>query len=184
MTARLRLGAQAAAVVVVVGLLGLLVWKVVVGSGDEVTGSLASGGRPPAPGFTLPRLNGAGQFSLDSTRGKVVVLNFWASWCIPCKEETPLLQRSWQRWQGRGVVFVGVNAKDFRGDALGFMRRYRVTYPNVYDGKGSTLGRYGVTAFPETYFLDAQGRVVYRIAGAVSDAAELDDGIRRALAPS
>ncbi len=184
MTRRLRLGAQAAAVAVVVALLGLLVWKVVVGSGDEVTGSLASGGRPQAPAFTLPRLPGAGELSLDSTRGKVVVLNFWASWCIPCKDETPLLQRSWQRWKGRGVVFIGVNAKDFRGDARRFLRRYRVTYPNVYDGKGSTLGRYGVTGFPETFFLDAEGRVVYRIAGPVREAAELDAGIERALVPA
>lgn len=184
MSGRLRLGAQAAAVAIVAALLGLLLWKVVVGSGDEVTGNLASGGRPQAPAFTLPRLTGSGVLSLDSTRGQVVVLNFWASWCIPCKEETPLLQRSWQRWKGRGVLFVGVNAKDFRGDARAFARRYRVTYPNVYDGKGSTLGRYGVTAFPETYFLDAQGRVVYRIAGAVTEPAELDAGIRRALAPA
>lgn len=182
MNGRLRLGAQAAAVAVVVALLGLLAWKVVVGSGDEVTESLASGGRPQAPDFTLPNLTGPGELSLVSLRGKVVVLNFWASWCIPCKEETPLLQRSWRRWQGRGVVFVGVNAKDFRRDAREFTRRYRVTYPNVYDGKGSTLGHYGVTAFPETYFLDAKGRVVYRIAGAVTDAAEVDDGIKRAIA--
>jgi len=182
MIGRLRLGAQAVSVVVVVALLGLLAWKMVVGSGDAVTASLASGSRPQAPDFTLPRLTGSGELSLESTRGKAVVLNFWASWCIPCKEEMPLLQSSWQRWKGRGVVFIGVNAKDFRSDARRFVERYRVTYPNVYDGKGSTLGRYGVTAFPETYFLDAQGRVVYRIAGAVREPAELDDGIQRALA--
>lgn len=182
MTGRLRLAAQIAAVGVVAALLGLLTWKVVVGTGDEVTGSLSSGGRPQAPAFTLPRLTGSGELSLSSYRGEAVLLNFWASWCLPCKEETPLLQRSWERWQGRGVVFIGVNAKDFRGDARSFTRRYGVTYPNVYDGKGSTLGRYGVTAFPETYFLDARGRVVYRIAGPVTEAAEIDRGIERALA--
>jgi cytochrome c biogenesis protein CcmG/thiol:disulfide interchange protein DsbE len=181
-TGRLRLAAQVVAVGVVAALLGLLAWKVVAGTGDEVTGSLASGGRPQAPEFTLPRLTGQGELSLSSYRGKAVLLNFWASWCIPCKDETPLLQRSWQRWQGRGVVFIGVNAKDFRADARRFTRRYGVTYPNVYDGKGSTLGRYGVTGFPETYFLDPQGRVVYRIAGAVTDPAEVDRGIERALA--
>ena len=184
MTGRLRVGGQVIAVGVVAALLGLLAWKLVVGSGDEVTGALASGGRPKAPAFTLPHLTGVGNLSLDSYRGKVVLLNFWASWCIPCKEETPLLQRSWERWKGRGVVFIGVNAKDFRGDARAFTRRYGVTYPNVYDGKGSTLGRFGVTGFPETYFLDAQGRVVYRIAGPVTEAAEVDDGINRALAPA
>ena len=165
-------------------LLGLLAWKTVVGTGDEVSGELADGGRPQAPGFTLPRLIGEGTLSLSSYRGKVVLLNFWASWCVPCKEETPLLQRSWRRWQGRGVVFIGVNAKDFRGDARSFTRRYGVTYPNVYDGKGSTLGRYGVTGFPETYFLDARGRVVRRIAGPVTEPAEIDSGIERALAPT
>ncbi|MBA2460168.1 MAG: TlpA family protein disulfide reductase [Actinobacteria bacterium] len=190
MTARVRLAAQTVAVAIVAGLLGLLVWKVVRGDGNEVTGSLAEGGRPAAPVFSLPRLavdggdGGDGELSLASYRGQTVVLNFWASWCLPCKEETPLLQRSWQRWRGKDVVFVGVNAKDFRGDARGFMERYGVTYPNVYDGKGWTIGRYGVTAFPETYFLDAGGRVVYRIAGPVTDAAEIDDGIRRAQASS
>ena len=65
-----------------------------------------------------------------------------------------------------------------------FLARYGVTYPNVYDGKGSTVGRYGVTGFPETYFVDAEGRVRHRIAGPVDDAAEIDDGIERALAPA
>ena len=181
MSARMRLVAQAAAVALVVALLGLLVWKVAVGSGDEVTGALAAGNRPQAPDFTLSRLNGSGELSLDSTRGQAVVLNFWASWCIPCKDETPLLQRAWLQWKSRGVVFIGVNAKDFRGDARRFLRRYSVTYPNVYDGEGSTLGRYGVTAFPETYFLDQRGRVVYRIAGEVRERAELDAAIERAL---
>lgn len=184
MTPKLRLVAQAAAVAVVAALLGLLVWKVVAGTGDEVSGSLASGGRPDAPPFTLPRLVGAGELALESTRGNVVVLNFWASWCIPCKEETPLLQRASQRWRDRGVTFVGVNAKDLRRDARDFLRRYRVTYANVYDGKGSTLGRYGVGAFPETFFLDARGRVVYRVAGPVIDAADIDAGIERARRPA
>lgn len=184
MSGRVRLAAQVAAVGIVAALLGLLTWKVIVGTGDEVTGSLAAGGRPQAPDFTLPRLTGSGELSLSSYRGKVVLLNFWASWCLPCKEETPLLQRSWQRWQDRSVVFIGVNAKDFRGDARSFTRRYGVTYPNVYDGKGSTLGRYGVSGFPETYFLDTQGRVVYRIVGPVTEAAEIDRGIERALAPT
>jgi cytochrome c biogenesis protein CcmG/thiol:disulfide interchange protein DsbE len=102
-----------------------------------------------------------------------------ASWCGPCKEETPLLERTWQRWRDRDVVFVGVNVKDFRGDALEFLGDYGVTYPNVYDGKGWTVGRFGVTGFPETYFLDAQGRVVFRVAGPV-DEGDLEQGIAAA----
>ena len=170
-----------AAVGVVVALLGLLVWKIAQGE-SEVTKTLSRGGTPTAPAFSLERLNGSGELSLASLSGKTVVLNFWASWCGPCKDETPLLQRGWGRWKGKNVVFVGVDVKDFRGDARSFLSRFGVTYPNVYDGKGSLVGRYGVTGFPETYFIDALGRVVYRIAGPVDEAGELDEGIERALA--
>ena len=183
MTGRLRLVAQAAAVGVVVALLGLLIWKIAQGE-SEVTATLSEGGTPAAPEFSLERLDGSGELSLESLRGQTVVLNFWASWCGPCKDETPLLQRAWQRWEGKDVVFVGVDVKDFRGDARAFTRRYGVTYPNVYDGKGSLVGRYGVTGFPETYFIDAAGKVRYRIAGPVEEESDLDDGIERAQAPA
>jgi cytochrome c biogenesis protein CcmG, thiol:disulfide interchange protein DsbE len=179
MSGRVRLVAQAAAVAVVVALFGLLAWKVTQGE-SEVTAQLADGGTPAAPEFTLERLDGEGDLSLESLRGKPVVLNFWASWCGPCKDEAPLLEEASKRWAGK-VAFVGVDVKDFRGDARKFLERYGVTYPNVYDGKGSTIGRYGVTGYPETYFIDAEGRVRYRIAGPVEDAEEVDDGIRRAL---
>ena len=182
MTGRVRLGAQVVAVGVVVALLGLLIWKVAKGDDSAVTSSLADGKAVPAPDFTLAKLDGSGDLALESLRGKTVVLNFWASWCGPCKDETPLLQKGWQRWQDKDVVFVGIDVKDFRGDARSFVSRFGVTYPNVYDGKGSTVGRYGVTGFPETYFVDALGRVVYRIAGPVDEASELDEGIERALA--
>ncbi|MEJ7568274.1 MAG: TlpA disulfide reductase family protein [Gaiellaceae bacterium] len=182
MTGRVRLGGQVLAVGVVVALLGLLIWKVAKGDDNAVTGSLADGRAVAAPAFTLSNLDGDGELALESLRGKAVVLNFWASWCGPCKDETPLLQKGWERWQGKGVVFVGVDVKDFRGDARSFVRKFGVTYPNVYDGKGSTVGRYGVTGFPETYFIDARGQVVYRIAGPVDEASELDEAIERALA--
>ena len=181
--ARLRLGGQVAAVVIVAALLGLLGWKLTRGE-SEVTSQLDRGGSPEAPAFTLERLDGKGELELASLRGKAVVLNFWASWCGPCKDETPLLEEGWKRWQDKDVVFVGVDVKDFRGDAREFLARYGVTYRNVYDGKGSTVGRYGVTGFPETYFIDAAGNVRLRIAGPVEDAAELDAGIERALAPA
>jgi cytochrome c biogenesis protein CcmG/thiol:disulfide interchange protein DsbE len=179
---RLRLAAQVAAVGVVAALLALLAWKIARGTDNDVTESLARGGTPTAPAFSLERLDRTGPLELTSLRGKAVVLNFWASWCAPCREETPLLEEGWRRWRRKGVVFVGVNVKDFRGDARSFMRRFGVSYPTVYDGKGSTIGRYGVTGFPETYFVDGRGRVVYRIAGEVRDAEELDEGIERALA--
>jgi len=179
---RLRIGGQILAVGVVVALLCLLIWKVAKGDDNAVTGSLAEGKAVAAPAFTLAQLDGTGELALESLRGKAVVLNFWASWCGPCKDETPLLQKGWERWQGKDVVFVGIDVKDFRGDARSFVRKFGVTYPNVYDGKGSTVGRYGVTGFPETYFIDADGRVVYRIAGPVDEASELDEAIERARA--
>ena len=181
MSGRLRLAGQVAAVGVVAALLGLLAWKLTQDE-SKVTAELQRGGSPTAPAFTLERLDGKGKLDLASLRGKAVVLNFWASWCGPCKDETPLLQEGWKRWQGKDVVFVGVDVKDFRGDARDFLERYGVTYANVYDGKGSTVGRYGVTGFPETYFVDARGNVRHRIAGPVETAEELDAGIERALA--
>jgi cytochrome c biogenesis protein CcmG/thiol:disulfide interchange protein DsbE len=179
---RLRLGAQVVAVGFVVALLGLLVWKVAKGSDNDVTGALKEGGTPAAPAFSLERLDGDGELALESLRGRAVVLNFWASWCGPCRDEMPLLEAGWQRWRDRDVAFVGIDVRDLRSDARDFLERYGVTYPNVYDGKGSMVGRYGVTGYPETYFIDARGRVVYRIAGQVAEAEDLDEGIERALA--
>jgi len=180
LTGRLRLGAQVVAVAIVAALLGLLVWKVAQGD-SAVTKELASGGTPAAPLFTLERLDGKGELAIESLRGKTVVLNFWASWCGPCRDEMPLLQQGSKRWAGRNVVFVGIDIDDLRSDARSFLERYGVTYANVYDGKSSTVGRYGVTGVPETYFIDAAGRIRYRIAGPVEEAADLDKGIRRAL---
>ncbi|MDX6439453.1 MAG: cytochrome c biosis protein CcmG, thiol:disulfide interchange protein DsbE [Gaiellaceae bacterium] len=180
---RLRLSGQIAAVAVVISLLGLLAWKLAQGE-SVVTSQLKRGGTPTAPVFSLDRLDGAGELALSSLRGKTVVLNFWASYCGPCKEETPLLQEAWTSWRDKGVVFVGVDLQDVRSDARAFMRRYDVTYPNVHDGTGWTIGRYGVTGYPETYFIDARGRVRYRIVGAVRTRHELDDAIERARRPA
>ncbi len=181
MTGRLRVGAQVAAVGVVAALLALLVWKVAKGTDNGVTSSLAMGGLPTAPAFSLERLDQVGELDLDSLRGKAVVLNFWASWCGPCRDELPVLESAWQRWRDDGVLFVGIDIRDFRADARHFLKRFGVTYPNVYDGKGSTVGRYGTTGVPETYFVDGRGRVVYRIAGPVEEADELDEGVERAV---
>ncbi len=184
MTGRLRLGAQVVAVGFVVALLGLLVWKVAKGTDNGVTGALQGGGTPAAPAFSLERLDGDGELALESLRGQAVVLNWWATWCAPCREEMPLLQEASERWKERGVVFVGIDVQDLRSDARDFLEETGVTYANVYDGKGSTVGRYGLTGYPETYFVNAEGDVVYRIAGPVDDQEDLDEGIERALRPA
>jgi cytochrome c biogenesis protein CcmG/thiol:disulfide interchange protein DsbE len=177
---RLKESLQAATVAVVLGLLALLIWKVV-HQGGGAASELAKGKTPPAPHFDLGRLDTSGRLSLASLRGKVVVINFWASWCVPCKTEAPRLQAAWQRWRSRGVVVVGVDAQDFTGDARRFIRRYELTYPNVHDGPGSTLPKYGVTGFPETYFVGRYGLLVgERVEGEISEA-KLTAGIRHAL---
>jgi cytochrome c biogenesis protein CcmG/thiol:disulfide interchange protein DsbE len=178
MPVRLKYGLQAVTVVVVAGLLGLLVWKVV----HQDKGVKLGGGRtPPAPAFALSRLDTPGKLALASLRGKVVVLNFWASWCNPCKSEAPRLEAAWRRYREQGVVVLGVDGQDFSGDAQRFIRKHKITYPNVHDGPGNIGTKYGVTGYPETYFVDRRGRLVGdRVVGEVS-AAKLTAGIQRAL---
>lgn len=129
-------------------------------SGRRLDAALTAGRTASAPSFSLPRLNGEGSLALRSLRGKAVVLNFWASWCIPCKQEAPLLETAANKYRAIGVVVVGIDAQDFRSDARRFMQRYGLTYPIVRDGGGSTLTRYDVTGFPETWFVDRSGHVV------------------------
>jgi cytochrome c biogenesis protein CcmG/thiol:disulfide interchange protein DsbE len=171
--ARLKLGAQALAVALVAGLLGLLIWKVAQGSQNK-----AKIGKP-APDFTLGRLDRPGSLQLSSLRGKVVVLNFWASWCQPCKLEAPDLAASAKKWSGR-VVVLGVDVNDPRGDARGFMRKYGITYPIVHDNKNVTSPKYGLTGLPETFFLDRRGRIVSHVISGIK-AADLQRGVEEAL---
>jgi cytochrome c biogenesis protein CcmG/thiol:disulfide interchange protein DsbE len=105
-------------------------------------------------------LNGEGQLRLSSLRGKAVVLNFWASWCVPCKQEAPLLETATKQYRSAGLVVVGVDAQDFRSDARRFVRRFRLTYPVVRDDGTSTLTHYDVNGFPETWFIDRSGHLV------------------------
>jgi cytochrome c biogenesis protein CcmG/thiol:disulfide interchange protein DsbE len=107
-----------------------------------------------------------------------VVVNFWASWCIPCKEEAALLAASARAHRGR-VVFLGIDVQDFKSDARGFLKRFDTPYVSVRDGSGSTYTDYGLTGVPETYWIDARGRIVAHYAGQI-DRAQLEDGIRRA----
>jgi cytochrome c biogenesis protein CcmG/thiol:disulfide interchange protein DsbE len=130
------------------------------GSGRRLDRALAAGTSPVAPDFSLSRLNGEGQLRLRSLRGKAVVLNFWASWCVPCKEEASMLEAAANQFRSAGLVVVGVDAQDFRSDARRFLERHGVTYPIVRDGGTSTLTDYGVTGFPETWFVDRSGHVV------------------------
>jgi cytochrome c biogenesis protein CcmG/thiol:disulfide interchange protein DsbE len=181
---RAKLVAQGVAIGLVVLLFVLLAWSLVRDEGGDLAAAAARGERPRAPDFTLGRLDGEGELGLSSLRGKAVVLNTWASWCGPCKEEAPYLEEVWRDNRARGVVVLGLNAKDLRTDARRFVSRYDLTFPVVRDGSGDTIRRWGVTGFPETFVLDREGRVVEAFAGAVNsdeDKERLSSAIERAL---
>lgn len=162
MTVRLRPVLQLLAFACVAGLLALLVWTVTHQEHAPKVGAAA-------PTFTLRRLIGNGKVSLASLRGKPVVLNFWASWCGPCKSEAAVLERDWTRYRGRGVVFVGVDYHDLASDARRFVSAHGLTFTMLQDGSGSVTGSYGISQVPETYVVSRQGRVVAHFAGPLTD---------------
>ncbi|HEX2051903.1 MAG TPA: TlpA disulfide reductase family protein [Actinomycetota bacterium] len=151
-----------AVVAVVVSFLALLAWAVTQ-SGDVPAPGDA------APGFRAPLLGGGGELGLEELRGKPVVLNFWASWCVPCEDEAPMLRRAHRRYGDR-VAFVGVDVRDARSDALAFVERYGLTYPSVRDERQEIYRDYGLTGQPETFFIDADGTIVEHVNGPLTDA--------------
>lgn len=121
----------------------------------------------PAPDFSLTLFDGRG-LRLSGLRGNVVLINFWASWCTACRQESPVLEWTWQTYRQRGLVLIGVNVWDRREDALAMVREFGKTYPNGPDPDGKILQDYGVTGIPETFFVDRQGRIVLKRLGPVT----------------
>jgi cytochrome c biogenesis protein CcmG, thiol:disulfide interchange protein DsbE len=123
-----------------------------------------------APGFDLPALDGHGSISLGSVAGRVVVLNIWASWCPPCRQEAAQLEEVWTRYRSRGVMFIGVDHLDNRSAGLAFVRAHGVSYPSAFDPDGTVAARYGTVGIPTTFVIDGDGRIVYRFLGRVQAA--------------
>jgi cytochrome c biogenesis protein CcmG/thiol:disulfide interchange protein DsbE len=169
-------------VIAVLGALlaGLLVYGVAQKGEDRtLEKAIRAGDYPPAPDHALPQLEGAGTQSLADYRGKVVVLNFWASWCDPCAEEAPILESFQKSLGSRGTV-LGVTYKDYADESRGFMRKFGLTYPSLRDDKLELAPKYGTTALPETFVLDRQGRIVALSRGTVTRKF-LDGALARAL---
>ncbi len=158
------------ALVLVAGLFSLLAW-----------GLVQSGGRPgglvintklgevsikqlPARDFTLQVFDGR-TLALSDLRGKVVMVDFWASWCPPCRQEAPVLAQVYREYRDRGIEFVGVSIWDDEGDARAYVQRYGITYPNGVDERGAIAIDYGVTGIPEKYFISMEGVLLKKFIG-------------------
>jgi len=154
-------------------LVGLLIYGVSAQSASRTLDErVAHGERPAAPdaGRSLPVLDGAGTGSLAALRGKVVVLNFWASWCEPCQVEAPLLERAQAQLARHGGTVLGVTYLDASPDSRAFVRQYHLTYPNLRDSTGAFAHAYGTDQLPETFVIDRQGQVVWISRGEIDQA--------------
>jgi cytochrome c biogenesis protein CcmG/thiol:disulfide interchange protein DsbE len=169
------------AIAFLAALLGALLVYGVLSQGDDTSldNAVKRGDRPPAPDHRLPFLEGTREGSLASFRGRVVVLNFWASWCTPCREEAPLLEKTQRKLGAQGTV-LGVTYKDYADDSRTFMRKFGLTYPSLRDDQLELAPKYGTNALPETFVLDRQGRIVALSRGQVTEAF-LDKYVARAL---
>jgi cytochrome c biogenesis protein CcmG, thiol:disulfide interchange protein DsbE len=141
-------------------LVGLLAYGLVSkGSDTTLDDAVARGDRPTAPVTALPRLQGQGSASLADYKGKVVVLNVWASWCDPCREEVPLLQKTHEAISKQGGVVLGLDTQDASQNAIDFLKERDATFPSLRDRDRSYGREFGVTGYPETFLIDRKGRV-------------------------
>jgi cytochrome c biogenesis protein CcmG, thiol:disulfide interchange protein DsbE len=159
---------------------------------STIDDALSRGESVAAPGFTLSSLAEGrdagdawakaasdGDVSLSELRGTPLVLNFWASWCDPCRAEAKVLEKAWKQQAGDDVLFLGLDAQDAREDARDFISQFGLTFPHVRDPGNDTQRAWGVTGLPETYFIAADGSVVGHVIGTVDDS-QLRDGIAAA----
>lgn len=155
----------------VIALVALLVYGVnSQGPSRTLDAQLAAGEKPAAPKLSLTTLDTGAPRSLADYRGKVVLLNIWASWCIPCRDESPLLERWQQRIKPLGGTVLGVDTLDVKSDALSFIKRFKLSYPQLNDRDGTSIKKLGTAQYPESFVVDRQGRITALQRGPVDDA--------------
>ena len=167
-----RLSIPIVAAVLAAALVALLAYGVLAkGDDTSLDEAVANGHRPTAPSRELPVLGASGERSPADFRGKVLVLNFWAAWCTPCKAEAPVLTRTYERLRrtGAGTV-LGVTFREASPNSLKFVREHKVTYPSIRDVEGQLAEDYGTHKLPETFVIDRQGRIAAIARGQVDDA--------------
>ncbi len=148
-----------------------IAFVVLLGAGMAMKGSAVEPG-DRAPSVGAPALDGDGEVALDDLRGKPVLVNFWASWCEPCEAEAGYLEAAYEEY-GDEVEFLGVNIKDARSDALAFVERFDVSYPQVRDESLEWYDEFGLTGQPETFLIDARGEIVEHVKGEFRSAGDL-----------
>jgi cytochrome c biogenesis protein CcmG/thiol:disulfide interchange protein DsbE len=123
------------------------------------------------PPTALPKLDGQGTGSVADYRGRWVLVNVWASWCVPCRDESPALERFYRAHRGQRFTILGVDSNDLSDDALSFVRRYGVTYPQLRDGNGDfSQGELGTTGVPESFLVGPDGKLALHRLGPVTPA--------------
>jgi cytochrome c biogenesis protein CcmG/thiol:disulfide interchange protein DsbE len=162
-------------------LIGLLAYGLASkGTDSSLDQAVADGTPVAAPVTALPRLGARGTGSLADFKGKPVLLNVWASWCDPCQEEMPLLEKAHRRMASAGGTVLGIDVQDDQQKALGFLREKGITFPSLRDRDRSYAHRFGVTGYPETFLIDGDGKVVGLRRGPV-DQAWLDAHLPKVL---
>ncbi|MEJ5246929.1 MAG: TlpA disulfide reductase family protein [Caldilinea sp.] len=158
---------QAVFTLVLVGFIALLAARLIQTNQSE---HRASGQAPP---FTFTTFDGE-TISLEDLRGRGVVLNFWASWCAPCRDEAPLLEAMWRREKDNGIVFIGLDYLDQEPAARAYLAEFNITYPNGPDLQSAAARRYGIKGVPETFFIDPDGVIQEVVVGPIVSQAQME----------